>query len=67
MPIAEPEPCVLALIAPDRADVRRLISASDTYLASLYPAKSNHLTDLAALAAPGVTLLAALSAGEAVG
>jgi putative acetyltransferase len=67
LPTAERDPYVLAIIAPDRDDVRHLIAASDFYLASLYPAESNHLTDIAALAAPDVTFLAALRAGAAVG
>ena len=67
MPTTAPDPYVLAIIAPDRDDVRRLIAASDGYLASLYPAESNHLADIAALASPDVTFLAALCAGEAVG
>jgi putative acetyltransferase len=67
LPTVEPNPYVLAIIGPDRDDVRRLISASDLYLAALYPAESNHLTDLKALASPDVTLLAVLRAGEAVG
>jgi putative acetyltransferase len=63
----EPDPYVLAIIDPDRDDIRRLISSSDLYLASLYPAESSHLTDLAVLASPDVTFYAALCAGEAVG
>ena len=65
--MAEPDPYLLAIIAPDRDDVRRLISSSDSHLASLYPAESNHLTDIAALASPDVSFLAVLCAGEAVG
>jgi putative acetyltransferase len=63
----EPDPYVLAIIDPDRDDVRRLISSSDLHLASLYAAESSHLTDLAVLASPDVTFYAALCAGEAVG
>lgn len=65
--MAEPDPYVLAIIAPDRGDVRRMIAVADSYLASLYPAESNHLTDIAALGSPDVSFLAALCAGEAVG
>jgi len=65
--MAEPDPYLLAIIAPDRDDVRRLISSSDSHLASLYPAESNHLTDIEALASPDVSFLAVLCAGEAVG
>jgi putative acetyltransferase len=65
--MAEPHPYILAIIAPDRDDVRRLILSSDSHLAALYPAESNHLTDIAALASPDVSFLAAFCAGEAVG
>ena len=65
--MAELDPYVLAIIEPDRDDVRRLISSSDRYLAALYPAESNHLTDIMALASPDVSFLAALRTGEAVG
>jgi putative acetyltransferase len=65
--MAEPDPYLLAITEPDRDDVRRLTSSSDAYLASLYPAESNHLTDIAALVSKDVTFLAALCAGEAVG
>ncbi len=57
---------VIQPIDPDRDDVRSLISASDAYLASLYPAESNHLTGIATLAAAHVSFLAALCEGEAV-
>jgi putative acetyltransferase len=65
--MAEADPYLLAIIAPDRDDVRRLICASNCYLASLYPTESNHLTDIAALGSLGVSFVAALCAGEAVG
>jgi putative acetyltransferase len=65
--MAQPDPYILAIIAPDRDDVRRLVFSSDSQLAALYPAESNHLTDLAALASPDVSFLAALCAGEAIG
>ena len=64
---AEPDTYVLGIIDPDRDDVRRLIASSDRYLASLYPAESNHLTDISTLASSRVTLLGVLDAGEAVG
>lgn len=62
-----PGPCVIQAIDPDRADARGLIEASDAYLASLYPAESNHLTDVATLASAHVTFLGVLCANEAVG
>jgi putative acetyltransferase len=52
---------------PDQPAVRELLDASDRYLALLYPAESNHLTDVAALSAPGVHFVVARTAGRAVG
>jgi putative acetyltransferase len=63
----EPDRYVLGIIDPDRDDVRRLISLSDRYLASLYPAESNHPTDIRTLASSHVTCLGVLCTGEAVG
>jgi len=44
-----------------------LIQALDAYQGALYPAESNHLLDIASLAAPGVRFLVARRAGEALG
>jgi putative acetyltransferase len=63
---AEPDHDVLGIIDPDRDNVRRLISLSDLYLASLYPAESNHLTDISTLGSSHVTFVGVLCAGEVV-
>ncbi|MHB8382122.1 MAG: GNAT family N-acetyltransferase [Candidatus Binataceae bacterium] len=52
---------------PTQADVIRLIAASDEYLASLYPAESNHSLDIASLGRPEVTFLVARLDGRAIG
>jgi putative acetyltransferase len=43
-----------------------LIALSDAYLSELYPAESNHLESLAALAAPNVAVLGAYIGAELV-
>lgn len=40
----------IRIISPLQPEVQRLLQASDAYLASLYPAESNHLEPAAALA-----------------
>ena len=57
----------IALESPRQADVARLIEALDAYQDSLYPAESNHLLSLDALAAPGIRFFVARSTGEALG
>jgi putative acetyltransferase len=52
---------------PDQQDVRRLLSASDAYMAALYPADSNHMADIASLAAENVRFLVARSDGAYMG
>ncbi|WP_244069503.1 GNAT family N-acetyltransferase [Bradyrhizobium sp. Ce-3] len=52
---------------PRQPEVRRLIALSDAYLEALYPPDSNHLVDVAALAAPGTVFLVARRDGEALG
>ncbi|MEK0084826.1 GNAT family N-acetyltransferase [Benzoatithermus flavus] len=58
---------VIAVEPPHQPEVARLIEALDDYLGSLYPAESNHLLDLDALAAPDVRFFVARIAGRAVG
>ena len=53
--------------SPRQDDVARLIQALDAYQSALYPAESNHLLDIASLAAPGVRFLVARRGGEALG
>ena len=52
---------------PDQPDVAALLDASDAYMASLYPAESNHMLDIASLQRPGVLFLVARLDGRAVG
>lgn len=44
---------------PDQPGVLRLLDASDAFAASLYPAESNHLVDVATLLQPNVRFLVA--------
>jgi putative acetyltransferase len=52
---------------PDQAEVHALLTASDAYMASLYPAESNHMVDVSTLKQPHVTFLVARAEGRAVG
>ncbi len=57
----------IALEPPRQADVIRLLNLSDAYMASLYPAESNHLLDVAALEKPQVHFFVARHEGQVVG
>jgi putative acetyltransferase len=48
--------------SPNQADIIALLGQLDAYCASLYPAESNHLMDIASLLKPGVVFLAARDA-----
>ncbi|ASY62730.1 IAA acetyltransferase [Sinorhizobium sojae CCBAU 05684] len=52
---------------PRQPGIIRLLELSDVYLASLYPAESNHLVDISALEEPTVAFYVARRAGEIVG
>ena len=52
---------------PRQAAVIRLLDMSDAYAASLYPAESNHMLDLASLEGPAVRFWVARRDGEVVG
>ena len=52
---------------PGQPDVVALLKASDAFVASLYPAESNHMLDVDALRRPGVTFLVARSGARALG
>jgi putative acetyltransferase len=52
---------------PDQAEVAGLLEAGDAYMASLYPAESNHMLDMASLQRAGVTFLVARVDGRALG
>ena len=53
---AEPA-VVIAVESADQPELHALIRQSDKYFASLYPAESNHLVDIAALTEPNVRFL----------
>jgi len=52
---------------PRQPDVLALIAASDAYMRALYPAASNHLADLDALASVDTVLLVARGSQSALG
>jgi putative acetyltransferase len=52
---------------PRQADIRRMIAESDAMMQALYPAESNHLVDVDALAGPNTVFLAARRDGELLG
>jgi len=58
MPIAPLDPC---------APAAELLALSDAYMASLYPAESNHMESPAALAQPHVRFVGLTIDGEVVG
>jgi len=57
----------IALEDPARPEVAPLLQASDAYMASLYPAESNHMLDVAQLRQPEVAFLVARVDGKALG
>lgn len=57
----------IAVEDPDQREVASLLQASDAYMASLYPAESNHMLDVASLRQPQVTFLVARVDGKALG
>ena len=57
----------LAFENPGQQDIRGLLSASNAYMAALYPAESNHMTGIDALTAPNVRFLVARLDGVCVG
>ena len=52
---------------PDQSEIALLLQASDAYMASLYPAESNHMLDVASLRQPQVAFLVARVDGNALG
>lgn len=52
---------------PRQPAIVRLLELSDAYVASLYPAESNHLVDLSTLEKPTVSFFVARLHGEIVG
>jgi putative acetyltransferase len=57
----------VAIETPREAEIMRLIEELDAYQAALYPAESNHLLDVDALAAPDMRFAVARRAGDALG
>jgi putative acetyltransferase len=57
----------IAVEDPAQPDVAPLLQASDAYMASLYPAESNHMLDVASLRQPQVAFLVARVDGRALG
>ncbi len=57
----------IALEDPAEPEVAPLLQASDAYMASLYPAESNHMLDVASLRQPHVAFLVARVDGKALG
>lgn len=53
-------------IAADSPGARRLLALSDQFMASLYPAESNHMESMEALLSPSTCFLGIVSAGELV-
>lgn len=60
-------PATVAAETADQTEVHALLRQSDAYHASLYPAESNHLVDVAALTATNARFLVARCGGIAVG
>jgi len=60
-------PIEIGIERPDQPEVAALLESSDAYMASLYPAESNHLLDLASLLLPQVTFIVARVDGKALG
>jgi putative acetyltransferase len=58
---------MIAAESPDQPEIEALLESSDAYMASLYPAESNHLLDIASLLRPEVTFIVARVDGRALG
>ena len=58
---------VIGRETPDQPAIHRLLELSDAYAASLYPAESNHLVDVATLLQPNVVFLVARQASAIIG
>ncbi len=57
----------IAVEDPAQPEIAPLLQASDAYMASLYPAESNHMLDVATLRLPQVVFLVARVDGKALG
>ena len=57
----------IAIEDPDQPELRAMLVAADAYYATLYPAESSHLLDIAALQDPATAFFVARWEGEALG
>lgn len=62
-----PEDILIRPERPDQPEVVALLDALDAYLGQLYAPEANHILDVNALLAPGVTFLVARRSGRIVG
>ncbi|MGV1753063.1 GNAT family N-acetyltransferase [Agrobacterium sp. CG674] len=60
-------PVDIKLEPPRQPEVLRLIDLSNAYMASLYPAESNHMVDIDTLEKPTVSFFVARNEGQIVG
>ncbi|WP_320201627.1 GNAT family N-acetyltransferase [Agrobacterium sp. rho-13.3] len=57
----------IKLEPPHQPEILRLMDMSNAYMASLYPAESNHMVDIATLEKPNVSFFVARHEGKIVG
>lgn len=57
----------ISIESPNQPGVIRILEMSDAYMASLYPAESNHLLDVSQLERPGIWFLVARRDGAVIG
>lgn len=57
----------IAIENPDQPEIAALLEAGEAYMASRYPAESNHMLDIASLQRPEVKFLVARVDGRALG
>lgn len=57
----------IAIENPDQPEIIALLRAADDWYATLYPAESNHLLDVATLQQPGIAFFVAREDGELLG
>jgi putative acetyltransferase len=57
----------IAIESANQSEVHALLQASESYMAQLYPAESNHMLDVSDLCRPEVTFIVARIGGRAVG
>lgn len=58
---------VIAIEDPDQPDIVALLRAADAWYATLYPAESNHLLDIATLQRPDIAFFTARQEGILLG